>query len=153
MSWRESFGTRLLKSKLQSRWGARMLCLPALRVAAARVLGGTVSAARENELGVVVVMAAEARVSKVHLRQVRGSRSTAAMGFYFPSPGPRRNAIVAFNPAAGITRHLGVTYQRRSGSDLEVSADAEYSSKAANRRSMSGGVRGDVWRRSSTLAF
>ena len=45
-----------------------MLCLPALRVAAAKVLEEMVVAAGEIELGVVAVVATEARVSKVHLR-------------------------------------------------------------------------------------
>ena len=66
-----------------------MLCLPALRVAAAVVLEETVAAIGEIELGVVVVVAEEARASKVHLHLVKGSRSAAAMGFVFPSPGLR----------------------------------------------------------------
>ena len=46
-----------------------MLCLPALRVAAAKVLEETVATAGEIELlvGVAAVVPAEARASKVHL--------------------------------------------------------------------------------------
>ena len=41
-----------------------MLCLPALRVAAAKVLEETVAAAVEIEIGEFAVVAAEARLSK-----------------------------------------------------------------------------------------
>ena len=58
-------------------------------VAAAKELEETVAAAGEIELGLVAVVAAEARASKVHLHRIRGSRSMSAMGFSFPSPGLR----------------------------------------------------------------
>ena len=66
-----------------------MLCLPDLRVAASKVLEETVEATGKIELGVVAVVAAEARVYKVHLHRISGNRSTAAMGVSFPIPGLR----------------------------------------------------------------
>ena len=66
-----------------------MLCLPALRVEVAKVLEETVAAAEEIDLGVVAVVAAEARVSKVYLHRISGNRSTAEMGLSFLSPGLR----------------------------------------------------------------
>ena len=38
------------------------------------------------------------------------------------------------------TRHLGITFQRGRGLNLEVYADSDYASKATDRRSVSGGV-------------
>ena len=70
-----------------------------------RDTGGTVAEARDIELGVIVV-AVEARASNVHLRQVRGSRSTASMGFSFLGPVLRRNATVAISPATGMLSAL-----------------------------------------------
>ena len=68
MGSRKSFGIDLPTPKLRNRRGARTLSFPALRVAAAKVLEEMVVAAGEIELGVVAVVATEARVSKVHLR-------------------------------------------------------------------------------------
>ena len=60
----------------------------------------------EQIIGVVVVVAEEARASKVHPHQVRGSCSKAVRGSSCPSPGFRRNAIVAVSPTTGITSAL-----------------------------------------------
>ena len=82
-----------------------MLCLPDLRVAASKVLEETVEATGKIELGVVAVVATEARVSKVHLNRIRGNRSTVAM-FFFPQSRPQMNAIIATSPATGTTSAL-----------------------------------------------
>lgn len=83
-----------------------MLCSPALRVAAAKVLRETVAAAREIVLGVVAVAETEAGASKGPLHQVRDRRSTVAMGIYFDSPGLVQNGIVAITSGTDTTSAL-----------------------------------------------
>ena len=61
-----------------------MLCLPALRVEVAKVLEETVAAAEEIDLGVVAVVAAEARAFKVHLHQSGAAVHWQQRGFLSP---------------------------------------------------------------------
>ena len=100
---RNEFEEILRRPKLKRQWDARKLCSPALTVATAKVLEETAATAGEPALRVVAVVASEAGVPKVHLHLSRGKRSTVATGFSFPSPGLRRNVIVAINPVTDIT--------------------------------------------------
>ena len=67
-------GQLVERSKLQSRWGARMLCSPPLRVVAAKVLEEMVAAAGEVALGVVAVVAGKAGVTEVQVTGHGGPR-------------------------------------------------------------------------------
>lgn len=80
-----------------------MLCLPALRLAAVKVLEGMVAADGETQkIRVVVVVDVEARALIAQLHLARDRPSPVAMGVVFPSLGHKGKATVAISTATDV---------------------------------------------------